>query len=216
MWPRGPAGPVGCGWGRSGPPGTSQGRPSASEAPQMAHFAQPARVPRESSGLSEPFGRQPELGLLGRRSHSGPGRLCYDGPRRPNSGWRPNAAQAGVVARNPVGEITEMGHLRRLGGRWSALGGAWPDPKGPGRCLPTPWVPWVRAVPIGPLRWPGGRSRGPESAVLPSGPWPAPSPFGHVRVPCDRPRCLSCPWPVPTPPGVLPGRWSGLGAVALV
>ena len=62
-----------------------------------------------------------------------------------------------------------MGHLRRLGGRWSALGGAWPDPKGPGRCLPTPWVPWVRAVPIGPLRWPGGRSRGPESAVLPSG-----------------------------------------------
>ena len=63
----------------------------------------------------------------------------------------------------------EMGHLRRLGGRWSALGGAWPDPKGPGRCLPTPWVPWVRAVPIGPLRWPGGRSRAPESAVLPSG-----------------------------------------------
>ena len=62
-----------------------------------------------------------------------------------------------------------MGHLRRLGGRWSALGGAWPDPKGPGRCLPTPWVPWVRAVPIGPLRWPGGRSRAPESAVLPSG-----------------------------------------------
>ena len=25
MWPKGPAGPVGCGWGRSGPPGTSQG-----------------------------------------------------------------------------------------------------------------------------------------------------------------------------------------------
>ena len=67
------------------------------------------------------------------------------------------------------GRLGEMGHLRRLGGRWSALGGAWPDPKGPGRCLPTPWVPWVRAVPIGPLRWPGGRSRGPESAVLPSG-----------------------------------------------
>ena len=63
----------------------------------------------------------------------------------------------------------EMGHLRRLGGRWSALGGAWPDPKGPGRWLPTTWVPWVRAVPIGLLRWPGGRSRGPESAVLPSG-----------------------------------------------
>ena len=83
--------------------------------------------------------------------------------------WRPNGAWAGVVARNPVGEITEMGHLRRLGGRWSALGGAWPDPKGPGRCLPTPWVPWVRAVPIGPPRWPGGRSRGPESAVLSSG-----------------------------------------------
>ena len=74
--------------------------------------------------------------------------------------------KADVGARNPVGE---MGHLRRLGGRWSALGGAWPDPKGPGRCLPTPWVPWVRAVPIGPLRWPGGRSRAPESAVLPSG-----------------------------------------------
>ena len=54
-------------------------------------------------------------------------------------------------------------------GRLSVLGGAWPDPKGPGRCLPTPWVPWVRAVPIGPLRWPEGRSRGPESAVLPSG-----------------------------------------------
>ena len=67
------------------------------------------------------------------------------------------------------GRLGEMGHLRRLGGRWSALGGAWPDPKGPGRCLPTPWVPWVRAVPIGPLRWPGGRSRAPESAVLPSG-----------------------------------------------
>ena len=133
MWPRGPAGPVGCGWGRSGPPGTSQGRPSASEAPQMAHFAQPARVPRESRGLAAK---------------------------------RNQTAKADVGARNPVGE---MGHLRRLGGRWSALGGAWPDPKGPGRCLPTPWVPWVRAVPIGPLRWPGGRSRGPESAVLPSG-----------------------------------------------
>ena len=44
------------------------------------------------------------------------------------------------------GRLGEMGHLRRLGGRWSALGGAWPDPKGPGRCLPTPWVPWVHAV----------------------------------------------------------------------
>ena len=139
MWPRGPAGPVGCGWGRSGPPGTSRGRPSASEAPQMAHFAQPARVPRESRRPLDPF------------------RLAAK---------RIQTAKANVGARNPVGE---MGHLRRLGGRWSALGGAWPDPKGPGRCLPTPWVPWVRAVPIGPLRWPGGRSRGPESAVLPSG-----------------------------------------------
>ena len=109
-----------------------------------------------------------------------------------------------------------MGHLRRLGGRWSALGGAWPDPKGPGRCLPTPWVP-------GSVPCPSARSGGREAAhggqnrpFCPLGPWQAPTPFGHVRVPCDRPRCLSCPWPVPSPPGVLPGRWVGLGAVALV
>ena len=109
----------------------------------------------------------------------GPGRGIRP-PSRPTGGFsvrlakvshalpakRNQTAEVDVGARNPVGE---MGHLRRLGGRWSALGGAWPDPKGPGRCLPTPWVPWVRAVPIGPLRWPGGRSRGPESAVLPSG-----------------------------------------------
>ena len=38
----------------------------------MAHFAQPARVPRESRGLSDAFGRQPELGqgLLSGRSHA--------------------------------------------------------------------------------------------------------------------------------------------------
>ena len=30
----------------------------------MAHFAQPARVPRESRGPQAAFGRQPELGLL--------------------------------------------------------------------------------------------------------------------------------------------------------
>ena len=135
----------------------------------MAHFAQPARVPRESRGLSEPFGRQPELGLVGRRHHSRDSRLRFAPTQKPQlrlAAKRSHRPKANVGARNPVGE---MGHLRRLGGRWSALGGAWPDPKGPGRCLPTPWVPWVRAVPIGPLRWPGGRSRGPESAVLPSG-----------------------------------------------
>ena len=139
MWPRGPAGPVGCGWGRSGPPGTSQGRPSASEAPQMAHFGDLNYPPMVRSN------QKPQLRLAAKRIQQPPGLPGYSG------------------------RLGEMGHLRRLGGRWSALGGAWPDPKGPGRCLPTPWVPWVRAVPIGPLRWPGGRSRGPESAVLPSG-----------------------------------------------
>ena len=99
-------------------------------------------------------------------------------------------------------------------GRWSALGGAWPDPKGPGRCLPTPWVPWVRAVPIGPLRWPGGRSRGPESAVLRSG-----AVVGtHPVRPCT---CTMRPTQVPELPVAGPHapkgcRSSGLGAVALV
>ena len=47
----------------------------------MAHFAQPARVPRESRGLSDPFGRQPELGLLGRAEPMEAGGVCYDGPK---------------------------------------------------------------------------------------------------------------------------------------
>ena len=131
----------------------------------MAHFAHRVSGSYIRLGRLDPFGRQPELGLLGRRHRSRDSRLRCRRPRSPNSVWRPNATEAGVGARNPVGEITEMGHLRRLGGRWSALGGAWPDPKGPGRCLPTPWVPWVRAVPIGPLRWPGGRSWTPEPAI---------------------------------------------------
>ena len=42
------------------------------------------------------------------------------------------------------------------------------DPKGPGRCLSTPWVAWVRAVPIGPLQVAEKAPRAPESAVLPS------------------------------------------------
>ena len=34
----------------------------------MAHFAQPARVPREARAASALLGRQPELGLPGRLS----------------------------------------------------------------------------------------------------------------------------------------------------
>ena len=169
MLPRGPAGPVGCGWGRSGPPGTSQGRPSASEAPQMAHFAQRVSGSYSCLGPQPAFGRQPELGLLGRRNHSRDSRLWFAPTQKAQLRLAAKSIQRPPGLPGYLGRLGEMGHLRRLGGRWSALGGAWPDPKGPGRCLPTPWVPWVRAVPIGPLRWPGGRSRAPESAVLPSG-----------------------------------------------
>ena len=143
--------------------GRQRPRPFGSgQAPPRADHRPPRRLrwPISPTGFLAPtfaLGRRLCFPAMVSPTHKAQLRLAAKRSLRP---------KANVGARNPVGEI---GHLRRLGGRWSALGGAWPDPKGPGRCLPTPWVPWVRAVPIGPLRWPGGRSRGPESAVLPSG-----------------------------------------------
>ena len=74
---------------------------------QVAHFAHLVSGSCIRLGRLDAFGRQPELGLLGRRNRSEASWLRCRRPRRPNSGWRPNATEAGVGARNPVGEITE-------------------------------------------------------------------------------------------------------------
>ena len=65
----------------------------------MAHFARPAQVPRESRGVSEPFGRQPELGLPGRRSRSRESRLWFRQLRSLKSGWRPNGSDSPLDSR---------------------------------------------------------------------------------------------------------------------
>ena len=142
------------------------GRRSASASPRRAgnyHSRPRSRSrsrSRESGRLSRSLSQSGRDNALARG-----GRLAAFGRRKAQ--LRLAAKKRGGRPGLPgyAGRLGEMGHLRRLGGRWSALGGAWPDPKGPGRCLPTPWVPWVRAVPIGPLRWPGGRSWAPESAI---------------------------------------------------
>ena len=49
--------------------------------------------------MSDPFGRQWELGLLGPLWHSQDASLCHDRPRRPNSGWRPYASDSPLDSR---------------------------------------------------------------------------------------------------------------------
>ena len=174
----------------------------------MAHFAHRVSGSYIRLGRLEPFGRQLELGLPGRQNRREAARLRCRRPRRPNSGWRPNGGEAGVVARNPVGEITEMGHLRRLGGRWSALGGARRPRPAPAAAHRPCRSPGPHPAHSGPRTTAQAATRGQIRPPWAQIGWLQRACHGHVSVVCGQPTC-------PRGPGVPLGvpwghvRWCG-------
>ena len=121
--------------------------------------------------------------------------------------------KANVGARNPVGE---MGHLRRLGGRWSALGGARRPRPAPAAAHRPCRSPGPHPAHSGPRTTAQAATRGQIRPPWAQIGWLQRACHGHVSVVCGQSTCprgpgavLRVPWGHARWCGVLGRPWGG-------
>ena len=126
---------------------------------------------------------------------------------------RSHRPKANVGARNPVGE---MGHLRRLGGRWSALGGARRPRPAPAAAHRPCRSPGPHPAHSGPRTTAQAATRGQIRPPWAQIGWLQRACHGHVSVVCGQPTCpcgpgagLRVPWGHARWCGVLGRPWGG-------